>query len=210
MHPLAPKEALQVASGCIPVAAGRDWVGGRREDLARYIVSRVGFGMLDLVRVGFAARNTQDPLAVHAAVESFANREARAARGGVTAFLAALQPAVRVRSEAENLNKRLWKAMKGAAKLVDGYGGKNPGLDQVLDTLGVSEVDFERAAECVAPVCPLAVDPFSYKVVVRSKFFKDALAAVAADGGEAGTRDPTNTSNTSVERELAADLFPHK
>lgn len=185
MQPLAPKEALQVACGCVPLAASRVWNGGRSDDLAKYVVARVGFGMLDLVRVGFAARNARDPLALHAAVDSFANREARAARGGVTAFVDALRSG-EVKRKPEKLEKRLWRAIEGAATLVEGRKGRNPGLDEVLEELGVSERDFERAAGGVGPVCPVAVDPFSYKVVVRSAFFRNALAAVATDENDAG------------------------
>lgn len=164
--------------------ACRDWTGGRRDDLAKYIVSKVGFGMLDLVRVGFAARNARDPLALHAAVDSFANREARAARGGVTSFLAALRASEREDQPDVTLVKRLWQAMEGAAAVVEGRKGRNPGLDEVLETVGVSEIVFEGAARGVGPSSPVAVDPFSYKVAVRSAFFKDALEAAAADDDE--------------------------
>lgn len=136
--------------------------------------------MLDLVRVGFAARSARDPLALHAAVDSFANREARAARGGVTAFLAALG-AGQERDESDKLEKRLWQAIEGAAALVEGRKGRNPGLDEVLETVGVSEIVFEGAARGVGPASPLAVDLFSYEVAVRSAFFRDALEAAEAD-----------------------------
>lgn len=178
MPPLSPREALQVARGSVPAGACRDWTGGRRDDLASYVVSRAGLGMLDLVRVGFAAGTATDPLAFHNAVDAFATREARAARGGVTAFLAALGSSAR---EHEELPKRLWAAVAGAAAVITGAKGRNPGLDEVLDELGIAEKDFERAAGGVGPVCPLAVDPFSYKVVVRSVFMKSALLAAAED-----------------------------
>lgn len=167
-----------MARGSIPAGACRDWSGGRRDDLASYVVSRVGLGMLDLVRVGFAARTATDPLAFRNAVDAFATRESRAARGGVTAFLAALSCNVR---EHEKLPKRLWAAVAGAAAVVTGAKGRNPGLDEVLNELGIAENDFERAAGGVGPVCPVAVDPFSYKVVVRSVFMKSALLAAAED-----------------------------
>lgn len=176
---MAPKEALQVARGSIPVDARREWTGGRKDDLAHYVVSRTGFGMLDLVRVGFAGRMAQDPLAFHAAVDAFAAREARAARGGVMAFLEALCNSGAGIGEGDELPKRLWTVMAEAAALVGGAKGRNPGLDEVLDALGVSEREFELAAGGVGPVCPIAVDPFSYKVVVRSVFFKNAMAAAA-------------------------------
>lgn len=204
MPPLAPKEARQVARGCVPVAAARDWTGGRREDLARGVVAKVGFGMLDLVRVGFAAQNARDPLAFHSAVDSFAAREARAARGGVTAFVSALK-AGGWNCEPDKLEKRLWKAVEMAAAVVEGGKGRNPGLDEVLEELGVSEKDFERAAGGVAPVCPVAVDPFSYKVVVRSVFFKNALATFAVNEAEVNQTHPEQ-SILSVEREFAAGV----
>lgn len=199
MRPLAPKEALQVARGCIPVPASRDWTGGRRDDLAKYVVSKVGFGMLDLVRVGFAARTARDPLALHAAVDSFANREARAARGGVTAFLAALG-AGKGEGESGKLEKRLWQAIEGAAAVVEGRKGRNPGLDEVMDIVGVSERVFEGAARGVGPASPLAVDPFSYKVAVRSAFFKDALEAAAADEHDEDQEVRHETPDDSISR----------
>lgn len=204
MPPLAPKEARQVARGCVPVAAARDWTGGRREDLARVVVAKVGFGMLDLVRVGFAAQSARDPLAFHSAVDSFAAREARAARGGVTAFLGALN-AGGWNCEPDKLEKRLWNAVEGAAAVVEGGTGRNPGLDEVLEELGVSEKDFERAAGGVGPVCPIAVDPFSYEVVVRSVLFKDALATLAADHEEVQQTSPEQ-SVLAVERTFAAGV----
>lgn len=198
MRPLTPNEAEQVAVGCVPRAASRDWKGGRQDDLAKYVVSKVGLGMLDLVRAGFAARNARDPLALHAAVNRFATREARAARGGVTAFLTGLRSALAKTSaiaghgprptglEDEVLEKRVWRAIEGAAAKADGRSGKNPGLDEVLKTIGVSERTFETAVAGVGPCSPLAVDPFSYKVSVRSLYFKNALAAaVVADAIEA-------------------------
>lgn len=194
MPPLVPKEALQVARGSVPMAAWRDWRGGRRDDLASYIVSRVGLNMLDLVRVGFCVRKATDPLTFHNAVDSFAAREARAARGGVTAFVDALCCGV---NKHEELSKKLWAAIAGAAAVVGGEKGRNPGLDEVLDELGVAEKDFERAAGGVGPVCPLAVDPFSYKVVVRSVFMKNALLAAAEDRQvpttDASIREPHTT-----------------
>ena len=207
MRPLAPKEALQVARGCIPVPASRDWTGGRRDDLAKYVVSKVGFGMLDLVRVGFAARTARDPLALHAAVDSFANREARAARGGVTAFLAALG-AGEGRDGPEKLAKRLWHAIAGAAAVVEGRKGRNPGLDEVLEKVGVSEIVFEGAARGGGPASPLAVDPFSYKVAVRSAFFKDALEAAATDepNEEQVPSTAPDDSVSHAERILANDV----
>lgn len=206
MHPLAPKEALQVASGCVPLAAGRDWTGGRRDDLAKYVVGKVGFGMLDLVRVGFASRNARDPLALHAAVDSFTAREARAARGGVTAFFAALESGADGDGP-ELLERRLWRAIEGAAAVVEGRKGSNPGLDVVLEAIGVSERDFERAAGGVGPACPVAVDPFSYKVVVRSVFFKDALAALAADAeGERVDQVPIDDPVLSGKRNSSAGV----
>lgn len=206
MQPLAPKEALQVARGCIPAAASRDWTGGRREDLAKHVVTRVGLGMLDLVRVGFAARNSRDPLALHATVDCFANREARAARGGVTAFLTALESGWEG-GEPEKLAKRLWEAIEGAAAVVEGRKGRNPGLDEVLEAIGVSECVFEGAARGVGPVSPLAVDPFSYKVAVRSNFFKDALMAAAADSDD-GKGDQASSDDQMLPgaRRLAADF----
>lgn len=190
MRPLAPNEAQQVAVGCVPVAASRDWKGGRQDDLAKYIVSKVGLGMLDLVRVGFAARNARDPLALHAAVNRFATREARAARGGVTAFLVALRSGFAKKGQEpgsgeETLEGRLWRAIAGAAARAEGRSGKNPGLDEVLEKVGVSERAFEMAAKGVGPASPLSVDPFSYKVSVRSVFFKTALEAAAASAAEA-------------------------
>lgn len=204
VHPLVRKEALQVARGCVPLESTRDWRGGRPEDLAKYVVTRVGCGMLDLVRVGFATRNARDPLAFHAAVDSFATREARAARGGVTAFVAALNSGG-VSGDPEDLEKRLWKAVRGAAAWYEGRQGNNPGLGEVLDELGVSEGDFERAAGGVGPACPVAIDPFSYKVVVRSAFFRDALAAVGAasedeEGEECSEVHPPEESMTPVEQ----------
>lgn len=193
MRPLAPSEAQQVAVGCVPAAASRDWKGGRQDDLAKYVVSKVGLGMLDLVRVGFAARNARDPLALHAAVNRFATREARAARGGVTAFLVALRSGLAKKEQEpgpgeEALESRVWRAIAGAAARAEGRSGKNPGLDEVLEKIGVSERIFEMAAKGVGPASPLAVDPFSYKVSVRSVFFKNALeAAAAAEAGELGT-----------------------
>lgn len=193
MRPLTPNEAEQVAVGCVPRAASRDWKGGRQDDLAKYVVSKVGLGMLDLVRVGFAARNARDPLALHAAVNRFATREARAARGGVTAFLTGLRSALAKTSaiagpgprpglQDEVLEKRLWRAIEGAAARAEGRSGKNPGLDEVLKTIGVSERAFETVVAGVGPSSPLSVDPFSYKVSVRSLYFKNALAvAVVAD-----------------------------
>lgn len=186
IRPLAPNEAHQVATGCVPVAASRDWKGGRQDDLAKYVVSKVGLGMLDLVRVGFAARNARDPLALHAAVNRFATREARAARGGVTSFLTSLRAglakkgALEPEEGEEVLERRLWRAIAGAAARVEGRSGKHPGLDEVLEIVGVSERAFETAAKGVGPASPLAVDPFSYKVSVRSVFFKNALEAAAA------------------------------
>lgn len=174
------------------MAASRDWKGGRQDDLAKYVVSKVGLGMLDLVRVGFAARNARDPLALHAAVNRFATREARAARGGVTAFLTALRLGLTKKGEEpgpgeEALERRLWRAIAGAAARAEGRRSKNPGLDEVLETVGISERAFETAARGVGPASPLSVDPFSYKVSVRSVFFKNALAAaVAAEAGELG------------------------
>lgn len=169
---------MQVARGSVPGAAWRERTGGRTDDLASYVVSKVGLGMLDLVRVGFSARTATDPISFRAAVDAFATREARAARGGVTAFLGALGSSANVR---EDLPKRLWAAVEGAAAVVSGAKGRDPGLDEVLDKLGIAETDFERAAGGVGPVCPVAVDPFSYKVVVRSVFMKDALEAAAED-----------------------------
>lgn len=194
MRPLTPSEAQQVAVGCVPVAASRDWKGGRQDDLAKYVVSKVGLGMLDLVRVGFAARNARDPLALHAAVNRFATREDRAARGGVTAFFTALRsglgksssaitgqgPGPGVGDEVLSMERRVWLAIEGAAARAEGRSGKNPGLDEVLKTIGVSERTFEAAVGGVGPTSPLAVDPFSYKVSVRSLCFKNALAAAVA------------------------------
>lgn len=199
MRPLAPNEAQQVAVGCVPVAASRDWKGGRQEDLAKYIVSKVGLGMLDLVRVGFVARNARDPLALHAAVNRFATREARAARGGVTAFLVALRTGLAKKGQEpgpgeEALERRLWRAIAGAAARAEGRSGKNPGLDEVLENLGgISERAFEMAARGVGPASPLSVDPFSYKVSVRSVFFKNALEAAAAAAAAAGAREVADT-----------------
>lgn len=196
MRPLTPNEAQQVAVGCVPVVASRDWKGGRQDDLAKYIVSKVGLGMLDLVRAGFAARNARDPLALHAAVNRFATREARAARGGVTAFLTVLHsglaktPAITGQGPEQGAGKevlenRLWRAIEGAVARAEGRSGKHPGLDEVLKAIGISERAFEVAVAGVGPSSPLAVDPFSYKVSVRSLFFKNALAAaVAADAIE--------------------------
>lgn len=178
------------------MAASRDWKGGRQDDLAKFVVSKVGLGMLDLVRVGFAARNARDPLALHAAVNRFATREARAAHGGVTAFFSALRSGLAKSStctgegsppevEEEVLEERVWQAIEGAAGRAEGRSGKNPGLNEVLEAIGVSERAFEVAVAGVGPSSPVAVDPFSYKVSVRSLFFKNALAAfVAADGTE--------------------------
>lgn len=173
------------------MAASRDWKGGRQDDLAKYIVSKVGLGMLDLVRAGFVARNARDPLALHAAVNRFATREARAARGGVTAFLVALSTGLAKKGQEpgpgeEALERRLWRAIAGAAARAEGRSGKNPGLDEVLEKLGFSERAFEMAAKGVGPASPLSVDPFSYKVSVRSVFFKNALEAAAAAAAGAG------------------------
>lgn len=204
VRPLAPNEAQQVAVGCVPVAASRDWKGGRQEDLAKYIVSKVGLGMLDLVRVGFAARNARDPLALHAAVNRFATREARAARGGVTAFLVALSTGLAKKGQepepGEVLERRLWRAIAGAAARAEGRSGKNPGLDEVLEKVGVSERAFETAARGVGPASPLSVDPFSYKVSVRSVFFKNALEAAAAAAAEAGETGEHGKDHLDKER----------
>ena len=200
-----------MARGCVPLEAARDWKGGRPEDLAKYVVAKVGCGMLDLVRVGFAVRNSRDPLALHSAVDAFATREARAARGGVTALIAALRSG-KVISESEELEKRLWRAIEGAAAWCDRRQGRNPGLDEVVDELGVSEEDFERATGRAGPACPVAVDPFSYKVVVRSAFFSDALAGVAGvtgdrssgEGGKRGDVPPSEGSTVPIEQTFEA------
>ncbi|CAN0229848.1 unnamed protein product [Ectocarpus fasciculatus] len=122
MGPLAPSEALQVAVGCVPMAVSRNWKGGRQENLAKYIVSKVDLGMLDLVRVGFAARNARDPLTLHAWVNRFATRESRAARGRAKAFLVSLRTELereRGRSNhrlgEEVIERWLWRAIGGTA-----------------------------------------------------------------------------------------------
>ncbi|CAM9548135.1 unnamed protein product [Ectocarpus sp. 6 AP-2014] len=213
MRPLAPSEAQQVAVGCVPIAASRNWKGGRQEDLAKYIVSKVGLGMLDLVRVGFAARNARDPLALHASVNRFATRESRAARGGVKAFLVSLRTELERKGGGsvhgpgeEDIERRLWRAIEGAAARADGRGGKNPGLDEVLETIGVSERAFESAVRGVGPASPLSVDPFSYKVSIRSLFFRNALEATVV--AKAKEKEGLRSGDEPVENERVAAAEP--
>ncbi|CAM9140435.1 unnamed protein product [Discosporangium mesarthrocarpum] len=208
---LTQAEAWKLAQGLIPQAATREQAGSTHEDLTEYVATRVGGAggagtLLDIVRVGRAFSGAEDPEAFRAAVDSFTDREARAARTGSVAFLSALGASCGGGEEGGK-RRRVLSTASAPTPVTGGVGeaaGEEGGvarlsLDEVCEAMGVTVEELAHAMEEAEPTCPVSVDPFLGTFAVKEGVYRDAL--IHAIQGEEEAEEKAAKAKEQEERE---------